>query len=107
MRGILREWKTRFEAGIPAKNYVGDIFGTLGGTPDFGPGASWVQKNPVSQFESLDVSKEVGRRGVGDGGAGVDVGTVRWRDVHRRFDQKGSSGADAATLAKRAQMGWL
>ena len=36
--GILKGWKSKFEAGIKPKNYIGDIFGTLGGTPDFGPG---------------------------------------------------------------------
>ncbi|TID20882.1 NUP-domain-containing protein [Venturia nashicola] len=38
VEGILREWDTRFKTGIRAQNYVGDIFGSLGGTPDFGPG---------------------------------------------------------------------
>lgn len=37
IQNILQEWETKFEAGIKATNYVGDIFGTLGGTPDFGP----------------------------------------------------------------------
>jgi Purine nucleoside permease (NUP) len=36
--GILDGWDETFAAGIPADNYIGDIFGTLGGTPDFGPG---------------------------------------------------------------------
>lgn len=37
IQGILGQWDTVFEAGINATNYVGDIFGTLGGMPDFGP----------------------------------------------------------------------
>lgn len=37
VRGILEGWDERFENGIPAENYVGDIFGTLGGIPDFVP----------------------------------------------------------------------
>lgn len=37
IEGILGKWETVFEAGVNATNYVGDIFGTLGGTPDFGP----------------------------------------------------------------------
>ncbi|RDX44750.1 purine nucleoside permease [Lentinus brumalis] len=36
--GILDGWKETFEKGLKAGNYVGDIFGTLGGVPDFGPG---------------------------------------------------------------------
>ncbi|PVI01546.1 purine nucleoside permease [Periconia macrospinosa] len=38
VRGILGAWEERFEVGIPAGNYVGDILGSIGGTPDFGPG---------------------------------------------------------------------
>ena len=36
VQGILSAWETTFKGGIPAGNYIGDIFGTLGGTPDFG-----------------------------------------------------------------------
>ncbi|TFK85835.1 purine nucleoside permease [Polyporus arcularius HHB13444] len=36
--GILDGWKETFEKGLKAGNYVGDIFGTLGDVPDFGPG---------------------------------------------------------------------
>jgi purine nucleoside permease len=39
VRGILLGWENRFEEGIQADNYIGDVFGTLGGKPDFGPGA--------------------------------------------------------------------
>lgn len=38
VKGILEEWEDRFERGVPARNYVGDVWGTLGGTPGFGPG---------------------------------------------------------------------
>ncbi|QPC71149.1 hypothetical protein HYE68_001901 [Fusarium pseudograminearum] len=31
IKGILEEWPTRFEAGIAPQNYIGDIFGSLGG----------------------------------------------------------------------------
>ncbi|KAK8061745.1 hypothetical protein PG994_008111 [Apiospora phragmitis] len=37
-RGIIGAWEETFEAGVPARNYVGDVWGVLGGTPDFGPG---------------------------------------------------------------------
>ncbi|KAJ7850038.1 NUP-domain-containing protein [Mycena olivaceomarginata] len=36
VQGILGEWDSRFAKGIKAKNYIGDVFGTLGGSPDFG-----------------------------------------------------------------------
>ncbi|KGO76304.1 Purine nucleoside permease [Penicillium italicum] len=42
VEGILHEWNTTFAAGVKANNYVGDIFGSLGGVPDFGPGRQHV-----------------------------------------------------------------
>lgn len=39
VEGIMAGWSTKFEHGIEPSNYVGDIFGSLGGHPDFGPEA--------------------------------------------------------------------
>jgi len=39
VQGILDEWNDTFAAGIPPQNFVGDIFGSLGGSPAFGPGS--------------------------------------------------------------------
>jgi purine nucleoside permease len=41
VEGILGDWTVgrKFSAGIKAGNYLGDIFGSLGGAPDFGPGS--------------------------------------------------------------------
>ncbi|KAK0117930.1 hypothetical protein ONS95_012242 [Cadophora gregata] len=38
IEGILGNW-TFFKIGVKADNYIGDIFGSLGGTPSFGPKA--------------------------------------------------------------------
>ncbi|KAJ5186901.1 hypothetical protein N7449_009895 [Penicillium cf. viridicatum] len=38
VEGILDGWDATFAAGVKANNYIGDIFGSLGGVPDFGPG---------------------------------------------------------------------
>ena len=46
VEGILKEWHSTFSKGVKAPNYVGDIFGSLGGKPDFGPG-SMFNNNPV------------------------------------------------------------
>ncbi|MCJ1224807.1 hypothetical protein MMC12_001452 [Toensbergia leucococca] len=46
VEGILGGWNTTFEKGVNATNYIGDIFGSLGGVPDFGPG-SMFNDNPV------------------------------------------------------------
>lgn len=37
VEGILENWTAKFEAGIAPKNYIGDVFGSLGGVPSFGP----------------------------------------------------------------------
>ncbi|KAH8669496.1 purine nucleoside permease-domain-containing protein [Tricladium varicosporioides] len=47
VRGILAQWETKFAAGITPKNYIGDMFGTLGGKPDFGPGYQ-TNDNPIT-----------------------------------------------------------
>jgi len=39
VQGIVSGWKETFEGGIKPTNYVGDILGSLGGKPDFGPGS--------------------------------------------------------------------
>ncbi|KAF2097825.1 purine nucleoside permease [Rhizodiscina lignyota] len=45
--GILDGWDSTFAKGVKADNYIGDIFGTLGGSPDFGPYT--VSDNPVTK----------------------------------------------------------
>lgn len=37
VQGILEHWDDRFATGIEPKNYIGDIYGSLGGQPGFGP----------------------------------------------------------------------
>lgn len=37
--GILNGWDDTFAVGVPAQNYVGDVYGSLGGSPGFGPGS--------------------------------------------------------------------
>lgn len=40
IRGILRSWDCKFKNGVEPTNYIGDILGSLGGRPDFGPGVA-------------------------------------------------------------------
>ncbi|KAK6434843.1 hypothetical protein LTR95_008972 [Oleoguttula sp. CCFEE 5521] len=47
VEGILEGWNATFAGGVKPSNYIGDIFGTLGGTPDFGPYA--YNNNPVKR----------------------------------------------------------
>ncbi len=37
IEGIVNEWEQTFKKGVKATTYIGDVFGTLGLTPDFGP----------------------------------------------------------------------
>ncbi|KAJ7152265.1 purine nucleoside permease [Mycena crocata] len=39
VQGIVRDWRSTFARGIRPTNYFGDVFGSLGGEPDFGPGS--------------------------------------------------------------------
>ncbi|KAF7356230.1 Purine nucleoside permease [Mycena venus] len=39
VQGIIDGWAATFERGIEPSNYIGDILGSLGGEPDFGPGS--------------------------------------------------------------------
>ncbi|KAF9075365.1 purine nucleoside permease [Rhodocollybia butyracea] len=40
VEGIVSGWADTFEQGVKASNYIGDVFGSLGGEPDFGPGST-------------------------------------------------------------------
>ncbi|KAH8899165.1 NUP-domain-containing protein [Thozetella sp. PMI_491] len=40
VKGIIKGWDCTFKNGITPTNYIGDIFGSLGGIPDFGPGST-------------------------------------------------------------------
>jgi hypothetical protein len=92
VKGILREWKTKFEAGILATNYIGDIFGTLGGKPDFGPGEGFRQQNAVTDFEPIDLPQ---RR------SPVDEEQLTKEDFYRRVDIKGAIGVEIAREINR------
>ncbi|KAG6907756.1 hypothetical protein DXG01_007510 [Tephrocybe rancida] len=52
VQGITHDWEKTFKNGIKPQNYIGDIFGTLGGVPDFGPGSSFRGK-PAPSTEPL------------------------------------------------------
>ena len=39
IKGVLKNWDCTFKKGVKPTNYIGDIFGSLPGEPDFGPGS--------------------------------------------------------------------
>ncbi|KAK7058238.1 hypothetical protein VNI00_001869, partial [Paramarasmius palmivorus] len=53
VQGILAGWDRQFSAGVKPKNYIGDIFGSLGGQPDFGPGSIFGGQQAPSTRRSL------------------------------------------------------
>ena len=44
VEGILAGWNSTFSKGIKAPNYVGDVFNSLGGKPDFGLPSTFITK---------------------------------------------------------------
>lgn len=79
VQGILQGWERKFKRGVAPSNYIGDIFGTLGGTPDFGPGNVF-----------------------GTGSKKREVGEVKSR--RELYQRKGMLGAEVARRANGAVM---
>ncbi|ESK98411.1 purine nucleoside [Moniliophthora roreri MCA 2997] len=53
VQGIMNGWDSKFSAGVKPANYIGDIFGSLGGQPDFGPGSIFGGQQAPSTRRSL------------------------------------------------------
>ncbi|KAL9094761.1 MAG: hypothetical protein Q9165_003032 [Trypethelium subeluteriae] len=60
VEGIINGWENTFKKGVNATNYIGDIFGTLGGTPDFGQGALLSEQEALDK-RNLEKNKRTGR----------------------------------------------
>ncbi|KAL9078860.1 MAG: hypothetical protein Q9157_002230 [Trypethelium eluteriae] len=60
VEGIINGWERTFKKGVNATNYIGDIFGTLGGTPDFGQGALLSEQEALDK-RNLEKKKHMGR----------------------------------------------
>jgi purine nucleoside permease len=58
--GILDGWESTFKKGVKPSNYIGDIFGTLGGIPDFGPGPT--TEKPIKRRSEMGKRWGMGRR---------------------------------------------
>ncbi|KAG6865313.1 hypothetical protein C0991_003617 [Blastosporella zonata] len=53
IQGIQKEWSTTFKQGVKPTNYIGDILGSIGGTPDFGPGSVFQKPAKFKSFRTL------------------------------------------------------
>ncbi|CAL3970465.1 unnamed protein product [Diplocarpon coronariae] len=85
IKGILGAWEKTFQKGVRPGNYIGDIYGTLGGVPDFGPGSEFDPEigQPERREEPIrDRRSMYGKR--------------------KRASMKGLLGADAARRANVA-----
>ncbi|KAI1135926.1 putative purine nucleoside permease [Hypoxylon sp. FL0543] len=71
VKGIVAGWNSTYHDGIKPTNYIGDILGTLGGEPDFGPG-SWFGGAGFSPESSMEVGLQ--KRKVFTGGIGRRAG---------------------------------
>ena len=60
VEGILNDWDNTFKKGIKSPNYVGDIFGSLGGTPDFGL-ETFFNNNPVTKRSAKGLGRNAKR----------------------------------------------
>jgi len=47
--GIVDGWNTTFAQGVKPSNYVGDVFDTLGGTPDFGTPKDFITRRALAR----------------------------------------------------------
>ena len=64
VKGIIGGWNCTFRRGIAPANYIGDIFGSLGGNPDFGFGSLTGGNMAVPAGGGPDLAKlEMARRG--------------------------------------------
>jgi purine nucleoside permease len=70
VKGIINGWDQLFARGVNATNYIGDIFSTLGGTPDFGPYA--FGDNPVTK-RSIKQERPKSRREMVQARKGISV----------------------------------
>ncbi|KAL1879193.1 hypothetical protein Daus18300_001772 [Diaporthe australafricana] len=67
-KGVLSDWNCTFKDGVKATNYIGDVFGSLGGEPDFGPGSitdglAVLPDGKTGDLETRDVDAAEGVKG--------------------------------------------
>ncbi|KAG6890224.1 hypothetical protein C0995_010237 [Termitomyces sp. Mi166 len=63
VQGIINDWGGTFAKGVEPTNYIGDIWGSLGGNPDFGPGSVFGgQQRVLKSFRTLRRGARLARR---------------------------------------------
>ncbi|ROW16119.1 hypothetical protein VPNG_01981 [Cytospora leucostoma] len=93
VKGVLSGWNSTFRDGVKPSNYIGDVFGSLGGEPDFGPGSITDGLGVLPDGETGDLKK----RGV-DAAGGVKVKKVAQLKSERTL--KARKGAKRAPMLR-------
>lgn len=94
VKGVLDGWNCTFKDGVNATNYIGDVFGSLGGEPDFGPGSITGGDAVLPAGATGDLEKR-------DVDAAADVKVKRAVDVKRkRSGLKTRKGAKSMPLVR-------
>lgn len=93
VKGVLNEWNCTFKDGVKPSNYIGDVFGSLGGEPDFGPGSITDGQGVLPAGATGDLEK----RG---GDAAEDVKVVRAADIKKKRGLRTRKGAKSMPLVR-------
>lgn len=82
-KGVLSEWNCTYKDGVQPSNYIGDVFGSLGGEPDFGPGSITQGMGVLAEGKTGDLeARDAGLVGSAVSRRGAAV--RRGKDVRRR-----------------------
>lgn len=86
VKGVLDGWNSTFKDGVEASNYIGDVFGSLGGEPDFGPGSITDGAGVLPDGETGDLERR-------DVNVAKGAKVKRAADLKRRRGVLGRAGA--------------
>lgn len=92
-KGVLGDWNCTFKDGVKASNYIGDVFGSLGGEPDFGPGSITDGVGVLPDGQTGDLEKR-------DVNVVEGVKVKKVADLKRRRGMQGRRGAKSLPVLK-------
>ncbi|PSR82026.1 purine nucleoside permease [Coniella lustricola] len=93
LKGVLDGWNSTFEKGVAPSNYIGDVFGSLGGEPDFGSGSLTNGTGVLPDGETGDLEKR-------ELDAPKHASTKRAAETKRRRVLQGRKAAQGLPLMK-------
>lgn len=93
VKGVLDGWNSTFKDGVEPSNYIGDVFGSLGGEPDFGPGSITNGTGVLPDGETGDLERR-------DVNVAEGAKVKRAADVKRRRNVRGRRAAKGLPVVK-------